>query len=285
MTPESPRSPMTYSFDDHWITETLRLRESLWGPLEDSAEAGRARVEGGTFNQRLLTRSRMLARREGLDETLKRWRQAARLMLLLFAAAALVAGFCAAAGALGRGGSVNLALALTALLGLNTVTFLLWLLSFGMRTGASGSLLANAWLKLTHKLARGPDAALLPRALLELLSRQHLQRWSAGLLSHGLWLLALIAALLTLLALLATRRYTFQWETTLLSPDAFVHIVHALGLLPSLLGFAQPSAEIIRMSDGQNELPEAAHALWSAWLIGVVVVYGLLPRLAARVGA
>lgn len=272
---------MAYTFNDHWITETLRLRESLWGPLEDSAEAGRARAQGGDFNTRLLTRSRLLSHREGLDTTLIRWRQAARLILLLFAAAALIAGCCAAAGALGRGGSVNLALALTALLGLNTLTFLLWLVSFGMRTGSSGSLLANAWLKLTHRLARGPDAALLPRALLELLSRQSLQRWSAGLLSHGLWLLALSTALLTLFALLATRRYTFHWETTLLSPDAFVMIVQGLGWLPSALGFPTPSAETIRLSSGQHALPESAQALWSGWLIGVVVTYGLLPRLAA----
>lgn len=278
-----PRRNMTYSFNDHWLTETLRLRESLWGPLEDSAEAGRARAQGGSFEARLLNRTRLLARREGLDDTLVRWRQAARLILLLFALGAVIAGGCAAAGALGRGGSVNLALAVTALLGLNTLTLLFWLASFGMRAGNAGSLLANTWLKLTHKLARGPDAALLPRALLELLSRQRLQRWSAGLLSHGLWLLALLAALLTLLGLLATRRYTFHWETTLLSPEAFVHIVRGLGWLPSTLGFPQPSAETIRLSSGQHTLPESAQTLWSGWLIGVVLVYGLLPRVAGLI--
>src|SRR5690606_15859175 len=185
--------------------------------------------------------------------------------------------------ALGPGGAVNLAPALTALLGLNTLAFLLRIVSFFVQSGAAGSVLASAWLKLTHKLARGPDAALLPRALLELLSRGRMQRWAAGALSHGFWVIALAAALLTLLGLLATRRYTFHWETTLLSPDAFVMMVQGLGRLPSLLGFPEPPAAIIRSSSGQSTLPDTAHAAWSVWLIGIVFAYGLLPRVAALV--
>lgn len=275
---------MGYTFNDHWVTESLRLRESLWGPLEDSAEAGRARAQGGSFETRLLARTRSLAQREGLTDTLNNWRMVARLTLLLFAATAFIVGCCAAMGALGRSGSVNLAPAVVALLGLNTLAFLLWLASFGMQaTGTTGSLLAGAWLKVTRKLVRGPDAVLLPRALLELLARQRLQRWSAGVLSHWFWTLALTGALLTLLGMLATRRYTFQWETTLLSPDTFVVLVQGLGWLPSLLGFPQPSAEVIRNSSGLLALPESAHAIWSVWLIGLVVVYGLLPRIAALI--
>ncbi|NLC34842.1 MAG: DUF2868 domain-containing protein [Alcaligenaceae bacterium] len=281
--PEAQRGSMTYTFNDHWVTETLRLRESLWGPLEDSAETGRARVQGGSFDTRLLTRSRLLAQREGLIDTLAHWRMVARLTLLLFAAAAFLIGCGAAMGALGRGGAVNLAPAVVALLGLNTVAFLLWVASFGMQTGSAGSLLRNAWLRLTQKLARGPDAALLPRALLELLARQRLQRWGAGILSHWFWTLALAGVLLTLLGMLATRRYTFQWETTLLSPDTFVALVQGLGWLPSRLGFPQPAADMIRSSGGLDILPESAHTIWSAWLIGIVVVYGLLPRIVALI--
>ncbi|MFA7668737.1 MAG: DUF2868 domain-containing protein [Burkholderiaceae bacterium] len=273
---------MAHSFDEHWLLETLRLRESLWGPLEDSAEAGRARAQGGDFSTRLLTRARLLARREQVDDNLAGWRQMARVVLLLFMIVALVAGGAAAAGALGSGGqSVNLAVAVTALLGLNAITFLIWVVSFFMQAGTSGSLLTNIWFRLTRRLARGPNAALLPRALLELLTRQGLSRWAAGVVSHGLWVLALLSMLATLLAMLATRRYTFLWETTLLSPDTFVQVVHALGWLPSLLGFAQPAADTIRASGGQQILPESAHALWSTWLLGVVVVYGLLPRVMA----
>lgn len=273
---------MAYPFNDHWITETLRLRESLWGPLDDTAETGRARAGGGDFSVRVVARARLLAVREGLDTTLARWRQIARFALLILIAGAILTGAGTAAAALGGGDRpVNLAVAVAALLGLNTLTLAMWAASFGVRADARGSVLANAWLALTRRIARGPDSALVPRALMELLGRERLTRWGAGVLSHGLWSVGLVSAVASLIALLATRRYAFQWETTLLSPDAFVAMVHAMGLLPSLLGFPLPPDDIVRASGGQQALPNTAHALWSAWLLGVVVVYGLLPRLLA----
>jgi len=281
MTPEPQRGAMTTKFDDHWLIEALRLRESLWGPLEDSAESARARADGVSFETRLLRRSRLLAAREGLRETLSQWRAYGRLSFLLLTVIAFLAGCGAAATALGGSGTVNLAPAITGLLGIHVLAFLLWVASFGLEPGAAGSVLARAWLALTRKIARGPNSTLLARALLELFARQKLQRWGAGVLSHWFWALALVGALLTLLGLLATRRYTFHWETTLLNPDTFVTLVQALGFLPGLLGFPQPDAETIRSSSGLLSLPESAHAAWSVWLIGVVVVYGLLPRLAA----
>ena len=272
---------MAYRFHDYWIAETLRLRESLWGPLEDSSEAGQARIGSGPFSSRVLERARLLATREGLDKILAHWRQAATLMLWAFAAAAIVTGAIAASATLGGGDRpVNLAMAVSGLLGLNLLTLFLWIVSFGLRAGESSSLLADLWLRLTKSLARGPDAALAPRALLEIIARQKASRWSAGIMSHGWWALALLSAVVMLVLLLALRRYQFQWETTLLSPDTYVAIVQSLGWLPSLLGFAQPGPDIVRMSDGQHVLPEAVHALWSSWLLGVITVYGLLPRIA-----
>ena len=281
MTPELQRGATKSSFEDHWLAETLRLRESQWGPLEDTAESGKARALGGSFEARWLARARLLGHREGLTETLSQWRAVGRLTFLVFCITAFLLGSGTAAAALGNGGPVNLAPTITALLGVNTLALLLWLTSFAIQPGAAGSVLARAWLFATRKLARGPNAALMPRALMELLARQRLQRWGAGLLSHGFWALALVGALLTLLGLLAVRRYTFHWETTLLSPDTFVFVVQTLGSLPAALGFPEISAEVIRSSSGQQPLPESAHAAWSLWLLGVVFVYGLLPRVAA----
>src|SRR5690606_4828228 len=88
-------------------------------------------------------------------------------------------------------------------------------------------------------------------------------------------------ACLTMLAMLSGVRYTFNWETTLLSPDTFVWLARLLGWLPAKLGFPVPSDDIIRASDGLQVLPAYAQAAWSGWLIGCVIVYGLLPRLIA----
>jgi hypothetical protein len=62
------------------------------------------------------------------------------------------------------------------------------------------------------------------------------------------WLLALLSALVILLTLLATRRYGFVWETTILGADTFVAVTQALGTLPALLGFNVPTVEMIRAS-------------------------------------
>jgi hypothetical protein len=269
---------------DYWTAETLRLREALWGPLEDAMEVRRARSEGRDFEQRVLIRARYLAQREKLDQLIQQWLQGSRLALTALCLVAVLAGAGAALGALGDGSRpVNLLLALVALLGLNSLSFLFWLLSFAVGTPSGGTWLGESWLWLTRKLARGPDAALLPRALMELLNRGKALRWLLGGVSHALWSIALGSLLLTMLGILSARRYSFNWETTLLSPDAFVAITTTLGWLPAQLGFAMPSAAIIRASDGLQQLPESAQALWSSWLIACVVVYGLLPRLACLI--
>ncbi|WP_233213812.1 DUF2868 domain-containing protein [Pollutimonas nitritireducens] len=266
-------------FVDYWQAETLRLREALCGPLEDASEVRHVRAQAASHPQKILLRARLLAKREGIDQLIAKWIQGARLTLLGLVIAALLAGAAAASGALGDGSRpVNILLALTALLGLNLLAFVFWLASFLVHSGTSGSYLGEIWLWLTSKLARGPDAALIPRAFVEVLGRNNTLRWMLGAISHGLWAVALSGMLLTLLAMLSARRYGFNWETTLLSADTFVAVTAALGWLPSLLGFAVPSEAVVRASNGLLVLPESARVLWSSWLIGCVVTYGLIPR-------
>ncbi|PKM27980.1 MAG: DUF2868 domain-containing protein, partial [Gammaproteobacteria bacterium HGW-Gammaproteobacteria-12] len=91
--------------------------------------------------------------------------------------------------------------------------------------------------------------------------------------------LAMLAALTTLLLLLATRRYGFVWETTILSGDTFIALTQAVGALPALLGFSLPDIDVIRASGDAAIASEAARQSWAGWLVGVVLIYGLLPRL------
>ncbi|HFK2116932.1 TPA: DUF2868 domain-containing protein, partial [Pseudomonas aeruginosa] len=111
-----------------------------------------------------------------------------------------------------------------------------------------------------------------------LLGRRRLARWGLGALVHGLWLLGLLTALAMLLGLLATRRYGFVWETTILGSDTFIALTQALGALPALLGFPLPDAELIRASGDAALASEAARHAWAGWLVGVLLVYGVLPR-------
>ncbi|HRL21785.1 MAG TPA: DUF2868 domain-containing protein [Alcaligenes sp.] len=265
------------------LIEAIRLRETMWGPIEDLAESRRARAAGGPFAQRIWLRAAALARRDGLQQAWMQWWQGARWLLVLMAIFALLAGAGAAAGALGDGTRpVNVLLALGALLGLHVLTLFFWLFSLawaGKGVGG-GSWAGDAWLWLSRRMVKG-EGSLVPQAFVAVLARRRSQPWLLGMISHGLWILALLAALCTLLALLASRRYQFNWETTLLSPDAFVWLTERIGALPSYLGFSMPDAQTIRISDGLHVLDAQAQAQWSGWLLGALVVYGLVPRVLA----
>jgi hypothetical protein len=226
-----------------WLSETIRLREEHAGPLED-AEANRlARAEGGDLAERIQHRALLLARRDGQWQALLQWLQGARLAGLLLIVLALLSGAGLALAALGDGRQpVNVFWALGSLLGLNGLLLIGWLLGLLLTRDNPGAL-GRLWLWLSEKLARDASAAQLAPALLLMLQRQRLTRWGLGLMVNGLWTLAMLAALITLLLLLATRRYGFVWETTILGGDTFIALTQAIGALPAMLGFSLPDCQ------------------------------------------
>ena len=265
--------------DKRWLTEAVRLREEHAGPLEDQEANRHARQQGGDLSERVQTRALFLAERDGLAQALRHWKQGARLALLVLMVVAVLSGVGLGLTALGDGQRpVNVFWALGSLLGLNLLLLIGWAAGLFF-AGEQGATLGRLWLWLSERLARDAKAAHLAPALLVLLQRQRLNRWLLGLLVHGLWLLVMLAALAMLLALLATRRYGFVWETTLLAADPFITLTHALGALPSLLGFAVPDEAMIRASGAAQPALDIARQAWASWLLGVVLVYGLLPRL------
>lgn len=265
--------------DKRWLTEAVRLREEHAGPLEDQEANRRARQQGGDLATRIEARALWLAERDGMDTALRHWKQGARLALLSLMVLALFSGAGLGLAALGDGQRpVNVFWALGSLLGLNLVLLLGWAVGFFF-AGEHGAALGRLWLWLSERFARDAKAAQLAPALLVLLQRQRLNRWLLGLLVHGLWSLAMLAALGMLLALLATRRYGFVWETTLLAAEPFISLTQALGALPSLLGFAVPDEAMIRASGDTLPALDLARQAWASWLLGVALVYGLLPRL------
>ncbi|HTO17626.1 MAG TPA: DUF2868 domain-containing protein [Pseudomonas sp.] len=271
-------SPLS-RLDRLWLCEAIRLREEQAGPLEDGEANRRARLAGPALEQRIESRALLLAERDGQLVALRHWHQGARLALLVLALFALLSGAGLAFAALGDGQRpVNVFWALGSLLGLHVLTLLGWLGGL-LFTRDAGGALGRLWLWLSEKLARDAQAAQLAPALLVVLQRQRLARWGLGALVHGLWLLALLSALALLLAMLSTRRYGFVWETTLLGADSFVALTQTLGALPALLGFSLPDIAQIRASGERALVEESARQAWAGWLLGVLLVYGILPRL------
>ncbi|MCU0090175.1 DUF2868 domain-containing protein [Pseudomonas koreensis] len=265
------------SLQNLWLTETVRLREEHAGPLDDLEANRLARAAGGDLPGRIQRRALWLAERDGLTSALKHWLQGARLALVLLAIFAVLSGAGLAFAALGQT-PVNVFWALGSLLGLNLILLLSWALGL-IFAGEHGATLGRLWLWLSEKLARDAKAAQLAPALLLMLQRKKLNRWALGSLVNGLWLLAMFSALVLLLTLMATRRYGFVWETTILSADTFINMTQALGALPALLGFNVPTVDMIRDSGDAALNIESARQAWATWLVGVLVVYGVLPRL------
>ena len=265
------------SLQNLWLTETVRLREEHAGPLDDLEANRLARAAGGDLPGRIQRRALWLAERDGLTAALKHWLQGARLALVLLAIFAVLSGAGLAFAALGQT-PVNVFWALGSLLGLNLILLVSWALGL-IFAGEHGATLGRLWLWLSEKLARDAKAAQLAPALLLMLQRQKLNRWALGTLVNGLWLLAMFSALVLLLTLMATRRYGFVWETTILSADTFINMTQAFGALPALLGFNVPTVDMIRASGDTALNIESARQAWATWLVGVLVVYGVLPRL------
>jgi hypothetical protein len=262
-----------------WLTEAVRLREEQAGPLED-LEANRvARANGGDLSTRVQRRALILAERDGMRVALQRWKQGARLALLALAFFAVLSGAGLAFAALGDGQNpVNVFWALGSLLGLNLILLLGWAMSFSV-SGQSTASFGRIWLWLSEKLARDAQAAQLGPALVVLLQRRGLNRWALGALVHSLWLLALTTAMVVLLMLMATRRYGFVWETTILGPETFVSMTQWLSSAPALLGFTVPTEAMIRASSDSTQVVDAARQAWASWLVGVLLIYGIAPRL------
>lgn len=255
------------------LTEAIRALEA-GGPLEDAQAAREAARAHDGDAQRIAHRAAVLAGRLGLADGLARARHLAPWVLLGLALAVTLAGLGLAGAAVDPAERrINVMAALVALLGAHLLSLGVWLAAVlwpGGQEGGSGSLLGRLWLSATARLAlgRGAEAAAVAQGALALLRRARLLTWVAGLASHVVWALALLAALGALVFALSFRAYTLGWETTLLDPADFGRIVQALAVAPGWLGFAVPDAG--RPTD----------RVLAQWLLGCVLVYGLLPRIA-----
>lgn len=262
-----------------WLAESIRLTEQQSGPLADADANRKARAASTDISQRIIERARLLAQRDGLQEAQHQWLQGAKLAGLLLILFALASGAGLAFAALGDGSQpVNIFWALGSLLGLNLLMLLLWLLGTLFTPNSIGSALGRVWLWLTGKFSRNARSIQLVPALMILLNRQRAARWGIGLLVHGFWTLVGLSSLIVLLALLTTRHYDFIWQTTLLSGDSFISITHLLGAIPAWFGFPIPNADTI-LASGNSVLDiETVRSTWASWLVGVLVIFGLLPR-------
>lgn len=266
------------SFNKVWLCEAIQLRENQWGPLDDSKARLLAQHER-TPLAKVISRAQSLSHSIGLTTTITTLSTAGWFAIFFILIAAVIAGTSMALTALGTGTQpVNIVWALISLLGLNTLSLILWCLALLSPT-ASGGRLVQLWPWLTRKLARGPNMGLAVQAWWSVWHQAHATRWLLSTGTHLIWMTLSVAATLTLLLALSTRQYDFVWETTVLSSEVFVRWIGYMSVIPQWLGFAVPDHEMVRASNSVSQQnAELSRRLWSGLLLGSLLIYGVLPR-------
>jgi hypothetical protein len=266
------------TFNQAWLCEVIHLRESQWGPQDDSKARFLAQNERSPL-AKIIRRAKELNQSSGLSTAMKTLSSASRLAFLVILSLTIIAGVSSAFAALGNGTQpVNIVWALLSLLGLNFLSLIIWCVTLLSPT-ASGGRLVQLWPWLTRKIARGPDIGLAVQAWWSVWHQVRATRWLLSTGTHLIWMIFLLAASGATLFALSTRQYDFVWETTVLSSEVFVNGVGRLAVIPQWLGFPVPDPELVRASGSvaQNSA-DVTRRLWSGWLLGCLIIYGVLPR-------
>lgn len=258
-------------------------------PLHDEHELASAAASASGHAAQVRQRAWLLAERLGLLADWHSGRRAAAWAVLLLATGMAVSGLLLAQTVLGQGRSFNAVAAWWGLLGAHAFSLLLWVLGLlwpasgaagASGAGASGpavAVLGRAALWVAARLAAwggaGQRVPLLLQAGASVLRRHGLLGWLSGALSHSVWALALLMAWGALAFGFAFRAYTLTWESTILGPALLQGFVRHTGALPALLGFPVPDVGLA----ASGVLADAR--AWAWWLLGCLLVYGLLPRL------
>lgn len=237
------------------------------------------------FTQRLARRADLLIRDNGLEVVIakppQQFRYAGRVSLIV----AAILGGVAAGNAVSESDTLNIYWLLAVLLGFNLVSLILWVvgISFRLQSLSSGVAAQLAsWASFRRKDAEETTESLASRAWWECCLTGAVGKWRISILTHQFWLTYLSAGLVLLILLMMAKQYNFIWGTTLLSESSLPRLTESLSRPLQIVGLEMPDSHQIstsRMGEGQQD-PET-RAAWARFLIGVLLAYGLLPRLMA----
>jgi len=266
------------SFYQAWLCEAIRLQETQWGARDDS-KARLLAQSAPTPLKKITSRAVTLSQDSGIASAVAQIKKVGWAVVIFTLVLAVLAGSITSFSALGNGMTpVNVVWAFMTLLAFNLLSMAVWCITM-LSPKASGGWLTQFWPWLTRKLARGPNISLAAQAWWSLWHQAQATRWVMSAGTHVIWLTVSLATSVFMLFSLSTREYDFVWETTVLSPDIFVNWVGILSAIPQWFGFEVPDSQIVRMSGSIPQAnAEATRILWSSWLLGSLIVYGIIPR-------
>lgn len=237
------------------------------------------------FTQRLTRRADLLIRDNGLEAHIakspQQFNHASRISLVV----AVIFGGVAAGNAVSESDTLNIYWLLAVLLGFNLVALILWVIGISLRLQSLSSGVAAqlvSWASFRKKDTEETIGSLASRAWWDSCLTGTVGKWRVSVLTHKFWLAYLTAGLLLLILLMMAKQYNFIWGTTLLSESSLPRLTEFLSSPLQVIGLETPDSHQIsasRMGEGiQNSETRTA---WARFLIGALLIYGLLPRLIA----
>jgi len=264
-----------------WMSELVRRYELEHGFQRDAVIEQQARQQP-QLSQQVLLRGQLWAERLGLTQHLQRWHQLRRVIAISLSLLAVLIGLAQVQATLALPSPISLLFALVLLLGMNSVMLLLWLvlslLQGGRRpasTQASGTSILRLSMWLMQRLGRRPQHQQYQTALWSVAQRNKMIAPGTAMLSHGYWLLVMLATWLFLFVSLSTNVYQFTWASTIWPAATVSSWAEVIGWGPSWWGVSAPSYADLgpASADATNQLAAGR------WLLMCVFSYGIVPRL------
>ncbi|MDC8444380.1 MAG: DUF2868 domain-containing protein [Nitrosomonas sp.] len=235
------------------------------------------------FVQRLTRRADLLMRDNGLEAVIAKPQQQFKYAGWTSLIVAAILGGMAAGNAVSESHTLNIYWLLAVLLGFNLVSLILWVIGISFRLQSLSSGVAAqlaSWASFRRKDTEETTESLASRAWWESCLTGAVGKWRISMLTHQFWLAYLAAGLILLILLMMAKQYNFVWGTTLLSESSLPRLTESLSRPLQVIGLEMPDSHQISISRmGESMQDPETRAAWARFLIGVLLVYGLLPRL------
>ena len=207
----SSESRRPIGFEDRLLAEAVRACEETGGvSFDDKTANATARAADCGLEEKIVRRARAHPASSDVLAALGSFRLTLKIVIGLGAALAFAAGVATAHSALSApaGQPVNFHWALIALLGVETITLVLWVtLSFWGGQATQIPSLGGVTLAAARRLAgwfrREPTEAALLHSVAAAYARGAIARWTLGAITHGLWGSFLVGALCMVLLILS----------------------------------------------------------------------------------
>ena len=234
------------------------------------------------FTQRLTRRANLLIHDNRLEPVITKPQQTYQYASWAGLFVAGVLGGLAAINAVSDLYTLNIYWLLAVLLGFNLLALILWLVGVSFRLqGLSSGVIAQliSWLPFRKKDHETRES-LASNAWWESCLTGNVGKWRVSVLTHQFWLTYLAVGLVLLVLMMTAKQYNFVWGTTLLPESSLPRLTESLGRPLVALGLEMPdSQQILASRMGGSKQNAQTRAAWARFLIGVLLVYGLLPRM------